>query len=120
MGESSESLRFQSLEFSSTHWTRWVWSIGIHAGAVLVLIAIPVAVERAIQPQNRITSISLSVPPPKPVLKPVKAPVVIPSPPVEHIRKVQFQPPPVKPAPVKVAAVTPPPVEIPKPPEAPK
>jgi TonB family protein len=117
MGESSE-LRFKSLEFSGTHWTRWAASIGIHASALLVLIAIPVTVERVIQPQNRIAAISLSVPPPrpKPILKAVKLQAPIPPPVIEPTRKVQFQPPPLKPPPVRT--MTPIPAEIPKPLEA--
>jgi hypothetical protein len=113
MGESSE-IRFQSLEFTGTHWTRWATSIGIHASALVVLIAIPVTVERVIQPQERIASISLSVPkPPEPVLKAVKLPAPIPPPVIEPTRRVPFQPPPVKPPPVKM--MTPIPVELPKP-----
>jgi TonB family protein len=108
------SVRFQTLDLKAAPWTRWVWSFAIHAGALLILIAIPVTVQRVVQPPDRVMAISLVVPrpPPKP-MRPVK-----PLPVIKVKPRVRFKAPPVNPATkLAVNTIVPPlpPADIPKP-----
>jgi TonB family protein len=122
MSEASEVERFRSLDLQAAPWTRWLWSFAIHAGALLILIAIPVTVQRVVQPPDRVVAISLvapplTPPPPSPAARPVPSPVK-PLPVIKVKPRVQFEAPPVNP--VKKVAVTTiipplPPAEIPKP-----
>jgi TonB family protein len=121
MEASSESPLFQSLEFTPTPWTRWAGSLVLHSGLVVVLIAIPVTVQRIMQPPDRTNSISLVIPPPvlpKPIPKPVIAPPVVPPPILKPVPKIVFKAPPVKPPEVRTVVVPAPPMDIPKPVEA--
>src|ERR1700722_10093255 len=112
MSGKGESLRFQSLEFNRTPWTRWVWSFAIHGGAALLLIAIPVTVQRVVPAPNRIATVSLVVPPrPVPVRTVLRLAVIKP------VASVKFVAPPLSPVPQNTIIPPAAPVDIPKPPE---
>lgn len=128
MSENTETLPFRSLEFPGAPWNRWAWSLAINAGIVIALVAIPVTVERAVQPPARIATISLDsrfspslVKPPK--RSPVIRPVVIPpkpaafkaSPaPAPEAKPITLPPAPVEiPKPVKIVVLEPPKIDFP-------
>jgi TonB family protein len=115
--------QFQSLEFRTIPWTRWAGSLAVNCSAVTALIFIPAAVERTLQPPERITEVSLIAPPLteyKPVPKPhaptkvwKKAPLPVP-PVVRNLPTRKFVAPPVKPLEVKTAQPEPAPVQLAK------
>jgi TonB family protein len=118
MHKTTGTVQFQSLEFSRTPWTRWVWSFAINAGAVLLLVAIPVTVHEVIQPKDRVLEVSLLDPPHPVTVVPVPrllkpAPVIEAKPVIEV--KPRFQAPVVKTLPVKTVIVPPVPIDVPKP-----
>jgi TonB family protein len=95
-------LPFQSLEFERPPWTRWAVSLAIHAGSILVLIAIPVAVQRSLPQPDRLSPITLIAPvkptPPKTRVLPMPSikPNLLPKP-------VEFKAPP--PIPLQAKAI---------------
>ncbi len=121
MNEASEVERFRSLDLKAVPWTRWLWSFSFHGSAVLILIAIPVAVQQVVQPPDRVVRVSLFAPLKPPALTPPARPVprpVKPLPVVEVKPRVRFEAPPVNPVKkVAVNTIVPPlpPADIPKP-----
>jgi TonB family protein len=114
MNEASEIERFQSLDLKAVPWTRWLWSFAIHAGALLILIAIPVTVQRVVQPPDRVVAVSLVAPPPPPPPSPPARPVK-PLPVTKVKPRVRFEAPPVKKLAVNTIVPPLPPADIPKP-----
>jgi len=116
MTEAYEIERFQSLDLKAVPWTRWLWSFAIHAGALLILIAIPVTVQRVVQPPDRVAVVRLVAPsaPPSPPARPVPKPLK-PLPVIKVRPRVPFEAPPVKKLLVKTIVPPLPPADIPKP-----
>jgi TonB family protein len=100
MHPSTYTPRFQSIEFKSTPWTRWAGSLLINSGVLIALALIPATLSRNLQPEQKVTAVSLVVPPAISEYKPVPRPhivqrVVVPSPPPQPAKvvKKEFQAP---------------------------
>jgi TonB family protein len=124
--------KFQPVEFQKTPWNRWAASLGINACIVMALLLVPLALNRSLQPQQKVSTVNL-IPlthftPTQPVLRPRPIAKIVP--PAVPSRVINPQPkpqpkafevpPPVRKS-LEVKAIELPavPVELPKP-EAPK
>lgn len=117
MNSSRQQVLFEPIELSGTSWTRWAGSIGIHALAIAVIIAIPATIHQAVE--NRQQSVVSLVDPRPPLTAPPHRVVlhILPSPPVTPppTPKVKFKAPEAPPIEQKVVAIkATPAIELPK------
>src|SRR5581483_5099237 len=114
---------FQPIDQPHISWNRWAVSLIAHVVFIAVVISIPVAVTRVIEPAPRFTETHLVAPviPPQPVKVEAPKPVFERKPKPIEVKKFKAPPPPkVEPPKPIEAKIEPPKIIAPKPIEPPK